>query len=121
MEARFFGDQNADTVLIQPIDIRGLDSIPRELELVTNDTGKDILIAAVAVDNWNHDLSPWKAAAVFGDEDFGDGAAKTLEYITTEVLPQISATNMRGANGSKESAASHGPGRAVFTVGSVQH
>ena len=33
--------------------------------------------------DWNRDLSPWTAPAVFGDEDFGDGAEALLE----EILP----------------------------------
>ena len=36
---------------------------------------------AVKVENWNHDLSPWNAPAVFGPEDFGDGAENTLEEV----------------------------------------
>ena len=36
---------------------------------------------AVKVENWNHDLSPWNAPAVFGTEDFGDGAENTLEEV----------------------------------------
>jgi predicted alpha/beta superfamily hydrolase len=35
----------------------------------------------VKVSDWNHDLSPWKAPAVFGREDFGGGAAGTLEKV----------------------------------------
>ena len=35
------------------------------------------------MENWNRDLSPWTAPAVFGDEDFGDGAEALLE----EILP----------------------------------
>ena len=97
METRFFGDQNADTVLIQPIDIRGLDSVPRELKLIENDTGKDLLIAAVIVDDWNHDMSPWKAPAVFGEEGFGDGAARTLEYILSDVIPHIITPEKRNS------------------------
>jgi predicted alpha/beta superfamily hydrolase len=33
------------------------------------------------VENWNFELSPWKAPAVFGKEEFGDGAADTLAEI----------------------------------------
>ena len=36
---------------------------------------------AVKVDDWNLDLSPWRSPAVFGKEDFGDGAASLLEEI----------------------------------------
>ena len=33
------------------------------------------------IDEWNDDLSPWKAPAVFTDGGFGGGAVKTLEKI----------------------------------------
>ena len=33
------------------------------------------------VDDWNDDLSPWKAPAVFGRDGFGGGASKTLDGV----------------------------------------
>ena len=42
--------------------------------------------AAVKVNDWNLDLSQWAAPAVFGEEDFGGGAAKTLEFLLGEGL-----------------------------------
>ena len=36
---------------------------------------------AVKVKNWNLDLSPWNAPAVFGKEGFGGGAAETLAAV----------------------------------------
>ena len=36
---------------------------------------------AVEVSDWNAQLSPWPAPAVFGKEDFGDGAAAALEQV----------------------------------------
>ena len=33
------------------------------------------------VKDWNHDLSPWKAPAVFGRDQFGDGAEETLAEV----------------------------------------
>ena len=92
MESRFFGNRNSDIVFVQPIFSDDNDSVSRELELVRHETGKDILIAAVAVDDWNRDLSPWEAEAVFGEEGFGSGAGKTLEYILAETVPDARAT-----------------------------
>ena len=43
----------------------------------------------VKVDSWNQDLSPWQVPPVFGDEDFGDGAANTLSFILSDLIPQI--------------------------------
>lgn len=46
-------------------------------------TSADFKYIAVEIDDWNDDLSPWKAQAVFKDDDFGGGAVKTLEKILT--------------------------------------
>ena len=46
-----------------------------------------VTIAAVKVDDWNSELSPWEAPAVFGDKGFGSGAPEMLDYITGELIP----------------------------------
>ena len=71
------------TVLIHPVDDHDLDGIENECALIKEKSGSDFRLIAVKVDNWNEDLSPWKAPAVFGKEDFGSGAEKTLEEILT--------------------------------------
>ncbi len=76
-----FGDVNADTVLIQPADEYGLAGIETGAALIAAGSGKSFRLIAFKVDNWNTDLSPWKAPAVFGKEDFGEGAGKTLAII----------------------------------------
>ena len=38
-------------------------------------------LITVKVDSWNNDLSPWKAPAVFGNEDFDGGADNMLQKI----------------------------------------
>ena len=55
-------------------------------------------MTAVKVNDWNKDLSPWPAPAVFGNEDFGDGAAETLEYLLNEVVPD---TDMSVSSGQR--------------------
>ena len=76
-----FGDPKADTVLIQPVDEYDLAGIENEVSLIAASRGKSFRLIAVKVDNWNTDLSPWKAPAVFGKEDFGEGAGVTLAKI----------------------------------------
>ena len=76
-----FGDPEADTVLIQPMDDHDLAGIENEVSLIAANCGKSFHLIAVKVENWNTDLSPWKAPAVFGKEDFGEGAGETLAKI----------------------------------------
>ena len=71
----------ADTVLIQPVDNHDLAGMENEISLLRSMTARPFQLIAVKVDNWNHDLSPWNAPSVFGNGDFGDGAANLLEQI----------------------------------------
>ena len=81
-ESYLYGNKTAQNLLIQPVDERELESIPKEAEEIKKLAGaEDFALLAVKVDHWNNDLSPWKAPAVFGNEDFGDGAEATFEYI----------------------------------------
>ena len=77
-----YGDPDASTVLVQMVDGHDLESIGSEIAEIQRLTDRDFYLVTVKVQHWNSDLSPWKAPAVFGRENFGDGAAKTL----TDVL-----------------------------------
>lgn len=57
----------------------GMDAEVAEIQRLS---GKDFRLLAVKVESWNRDLSPWPAPAVFGKDDFGDGA----EELLTEIL-----------------------------------
>ena len=74
-----YGDGTAENILLQPVDDHDLALIENEIRLIHADTGKDFRLTAFLVDDWNRDLSPWKAPAVFGKEAFGDGACGTLK------------------------------------------
>ena len=75
------GNPDADTVLIQLTGDHELSVLENEVWEIRKRTSIDFRFLAAKVDDWNHELSPWKAPAVFGNEDFGDGAARTLEQI----------------------------------------
>ena len=47
------------------------------------------LLVAFGISDWNRELSPWDAPAVFGRESFGSGAKDTLAYITEVLLPEL--------------------------------
>ncbi|MBO4330992.1 MAG: alpha/beta hydrolase [Oscillospiraceae bacterium] len=47
-------------------------------------------LAAVAVEDWENALSPWRAGKVFkGGSDFGDGADGTAEMLERELVPEL--------------------------------
>jgi predicted alpha/beta superfamily hydrolase len=41
------------------------------------------------IKDWNQELTPWVAPPIFGKTPFGDGAEKTLEFITSQLLPEV--------------------------------
>lgn len=65
--------------MIQPVDEHDLASFENEAALIRKMTQQDFRLAAFRVGNWNKDLSPWKAPAVFGracyQTDLFQGAA----------------------------------------------
>ena len=81
LEKYMFGDPEAGTVLIQPVDGHDLEGIENEVSLIAANCVRSFHLIAVKVGDWNTDLSPWKAPAVFGKEDFGEGAEETLKQI----------------------------------------
>ena len=78
MKTYEFGNPNSGVVLIQPVDDHDLEGIENEAAFIAVRAETDFHLIAVKVENWNSDLSPWEAPAVFGKEDFGGGAEKTL-------------------------------------------
>lgn len=78
METFEFGNPQSGTVLIQPVDDHDLEGIESEFEKIAGSCKTDFHLVAARITDWNRELSPWKAPAVFGKEGFGDGATKTL-------------------------------------------
>ena len=78
-----YGEPNAKNVLLQPVGDHDLPAIENEIREIKRLTAQPFRLIAVKVESWNNDLSPWCAPAVFGHEDFGDGAAALLR----EILP----------------------------------
>lgn len=81
MEVREHGDRSAGIVLIQPTDDHDEELLESELKAIREGLNADFLLVTFKVDDWNKDLSPWEAPAVFGRENFGSGAAETLREI----------------------------------------
>lgn len=76
-----YGSPLAACVLIQPVGDHDLPGIADEVREIEKMTGQAFTLLAVKVDDWNRELTPWEASAVYGKEAFGDGAAATLEKI----------------------------------------
>lgn len=84
-----FGERNADTVLLQPVDGRELSEMEEEYKVLSSLTERRFLLLCCPVEDWNRDLSPWEAAPVYGKEPFSGEADKTLAFLTDRVLPAL--------------------------------
>ena len=81
MKIHEYGNPNADIVLLQPIGEHDLGSIEKEVSLISALGQQDFHWIGFQVEDWNRDLAPWESPAVFGKDDFGDGARDTLDEI----------------------------------------
>ena len=75
-----FGNPVSPIVLLQLVDDHDLEIIESEVAAIKKSVAVFKLVA-IKADEWNRDLSPWNAPAVFGKEDFGGGAGKTLAEV----------------------------------------
>ena len=75
-----YGNPESSNILIQMVDDHDLAVIHNEVKTIKEATD-DFYLIAIKVRDWNADLSPWKAPAVFGNEGFGDRAGETLKEV----------------------------------------
>lgn len=99
MNTYHYGNTESDNILIQMVDDHDMAVIEEEIKYIRElSSSDDFCLIAIKVDNWNNDLSPWKAPAVFGKEDFGGNAdvtlSKVLEYIEKEIIAQKSRADI---------------------------
>lgn len=76
-----YGDPDSGIVLIQPVDDHDLEGIENEVAFISGHCESSFRLTAVKIHNWNNDLSPWEAPAIFGRTGFGSGAAATLHKL----------------------------------------
>ena len=76
-----YGNPSASRILVQMTGEHEIATLEKEVALVNENVVADFRLIAIQAEDWNRDLSPWKAPAVFGKEDFGDGAGETLKEV----------------------------------------
>ena len=81
MDVYDYGNTSADIILLQPVDEHDLNTLDNEISCIRENTDADFGLLAFGIDDWNRELSPWEAPAVFGKNDFGAGAEDTLREI----------------------------------------
>ena len=85
---RIYGEAHTEYLLLQMTGEHELQSMDHEVTAIAQ-SGRNFLFAAVPVKNWNDELSPWEAPAVWGKESFGGNAAGTLRFLTEQVIPTL--------------------------------
>ena len=85
---RIYGEANAEYLLLQMTDEQELQSMNSEVATIAQSKYR-FLFAAIPVLNWNDELSPWEAPAVWGKQGFGGNAADTLRFLMEQVIPTL--------------------------------
>ena len=86
---RIYGETHAEYLLFQMTGEHELQSIDNEVAAIAQGAAHPFLFATVPVKNWNDELSPWEAPAVWGKESFGGKAGDTLRFLTEQVIPTL--------------------------------
>ena len=78
-------------LLVQPVEqeeIVARKGLFEEVSAIAAAVSMPLAVAFLAVEDWNKELSPWTAPAVFGKQDFGAGAEEMLKSIEA-ILPAL--------------------------------
>lgn len=79
MDIHECGNASSGIVLIQPVGEDDTEYIEKEIDEIHKKCDTDFLLATFSVSDWNKELSPWKAKAVFGKEDLMEKHRQKLE------------------------------------------
>ena len=79
----------AKYLLIQPVDGHDIEVLDNEVAEIQKNTDKQFSLIAFKIEDWNNELSPWKAPPAFGKKSFGSGAKDTLEFIESRLIPMV--------------------------------
>ncbi len=86
-----YDNAEAAYLLIQPVDANKAKGLDQEVEIIRAHTSAQFSLLAFEIDDWQQQLTPWAAPAVFGKVPFGDGAGTTLAFLTEQLLPHLQA------------------------------
>lgn len=76
-------------LLVQPVDEHDLELLEKEVEIIQALADQPFTLVAFKIEDWNQELTPWEAPPVFGKVPFGNGAEKTLAFVTSQLLPKL--------------------------------
>ena len=80
-----YGKSDAAYLLLQMTDEHELQSMDNEVAAIAQ-SAPQFLFAAISITDWNNELSPREAPAVWGKQGFGGNAMDTLFFLTEQVI-----------------------------------
>lgn len=76
-------------VLVQPLGVQERSGIDDEVAIISEATGTSFVMAAIAIEDWEVELTPWHDPAVSKNREVGEHALDTLDYITDHLVPWL--------------------------------
>lgn len=76
-------------LLIQPVDEHDQNILDNEVAVIMSQAEHPFSLIAFEVRDWQSELAPWAAPAVFGKIPFGNGAVNTLSFIKDLLMPEL--------------------------------
>lgn len=86
-----YGNKESNIVLLQVTGDHELKLLENEYDMIKKTVPADFCLFCFRVEDWNKNLSPWEAPAVFGKEVFEGKAEDTLNLIIENILPAVLA------------------------------
>lgn len=88
--------KNYEKIFLWPVGKQEEKGIERTFELLSPVLKEqNCLLVAFEVENWNGELSPWKAPAVFGKEGFSGQGRETLEWLVQDCISHFQKISQR--------------------------
>mgnify|MGYP000225861821 FL=1 len=84
-----YGDETAKNVIFWFTGEHEKDTIEEVYQQLKETTQVSFCLIACEIEDWNAQLSPWSAPAVYGKEGFAGEGAETLEWLEKECLPGL--------------------------------
>ena len=87
-----------EMLLVQPVDNHDLELLDDEVAVIESQTVKHFVMVAFEVKEWQSELTPWAAPAVFGKIPLGDGAENTLSYLNNVLMGELQNSQIYNAD-----------------------
>lgn len=84
-----YGDETAKNVIFWFTGEHEKDTIEEVYRQLKETTQVSFWLIACEIEDWNAQLSPWSAPAVYGKEGFAGEGAETLKWLEKECLPGL--------------------------------